>query len=143
MFDRSESPVEARDGQAGVSLVEVVVAMFILGLMSVAVLPLLIGGVQASATNRDLVAANSFAGAELAVLQNDFPNSADNSCASVSAKAGGGLTDPSGSGVTGSIEVGACPGSYPGTVRVVINAYRPDSSKPAVTLSSAILVAAP
>lgn len=128
-------------GQSGISLVEVIIAMFILALMSVATLPLLIGGVKASATNRDLVAANSLAVAQLAALQTAFPNSAANSCGAVRASATGGVTDPSGSAVTATITVGSCPASYPATVPVTIQAFRPGSTRAAVTLDSAILVA--
>lgn len=129
------------NGQAGVSVVEVVVAMFILAVMSVAVLPLMIGAVQASVANRDVVAANSLANAQLANLEVTFPNSSENSCADVAAMAASGITDLSGSGATASITVGACPSSYPGTVAVTVRAFRPNSTNPVVTLASAILVA--
>lgn len=128
--------------QSGISLVEVIIAMFLLALMSVATLPLLIGGVRASAINRDLVAANSLAIAELSALQVAFPNSAANSCAAVQASAASGLTDPSGSRVTATITVGSCPASYPATVPVTVQAFGPGSAQAAVTLDSAILVAA-
>ena len=141
MDSRPESPEPLGDRQAGVSLVEIVVAMFLFAIMSVAVLPLMIGGVQASATNRDLVAVNSLANAQLATLETIFPNSAENSCAAVVAAAASGVADPSGSGATASITVGTCPSSYPATVTVTVQAFRPNSTKPAITLNSAILVA--
>jgi type II secretory pathway pseudopilin PulG len=128
------------DGQAGVGLVEILVAMFLLAVMSVAVLPLMIGAVQASATNRDLVAANSLASARLALLQASFPNSTGNSCAAVVATAATGIADPSGSGATALIKFGSCPSSYPATVTVTVQAFRPNSTKAVVTLDSAILV---
>jgi type II secretory pathway pseudopilin PulG len=123
-----------------VSLVEIVVAMFLFAVMSVAVLPLMIGAVQASVANRDLVAANSLANAQLATLQTAFPNSAENSCAAVLNKAASGTTDPSWGGTT-SITVGACPGTYPATVTVSVQAFRPNTAKAVITLDSAILVA--
>jgi type II secretory pathway pseudopilin PulG len=136
-------PALPSGSQAGISLVEVIIAMFILALMSVAVLPLMIGGVQASATNRDLVAANSLASAQLADLQAAFPNSAVNSCAAVEAKAASGTPDPAASGATASISVGTCPSSYPGTVTVSVKAFRAGYTRAVVTLDSAILVTDP
>lgn len=138
-----ESPEQLRDGQAGVSLVEIVVAMFLFAVMSVAILPLMIGAVQASATNRDLVAINSLANARLATLEATFPNAAENSCAAVAAAAASGIADPSGSGATASVTVGTCPSSYPATVTVTVKAFRSGSAKPAIILNSAILVASP
>lgn len=139
MDSHPESPEQLWDRQAGVSLVEIVVAMFLFAIMSVAVLPLMIGAVQASVTNRDLVAVNSLANAQLATLAATFPNSAENSCADVAAAAGG-IDDPSGSGASAVITVGACPGSYPATVTVTVRAFRPDSTEAAITLVSALLV---
>lgn len=128
------------DGQAGVSLVEIVVAMFLLAVMSVAILPLMFGAVQASATNRDLVAANSFASAQLNALQATFPNSRANSCLEVTSAAANRLSDPSRSGVTASITVGPCPTTFPATVTVTVQAVRPNSTKAVITLVTAILV---
>lgn len=129
--------------QAGVSIVEIVVAMFILAMMSIGVLPLMMGAVSASAGNRDLVAATSLANGQLATLEAAFPNASENSCAAVSAAAATGITDPSGSGATADVVIGECPADYPGTVTVRIDAYRPDSTKPAVELTSEILVVTP
>ncbi len=140
MAGRSECREQLRDRQSGVSLVEIVVAMFLLALMSVAVLPLMIGTVRASATNSELLAADSLANAQLATLQASFPNATANSCAAVSATATSGVADPSGSGATASITFGACPASYPATVKVTVQAYRPDSTKAVITLDSEILV---
>ena len=140
MATRSASREQLGDGQAGVSLVEIVVAMFLFAVMSVAVLPLIVGAVQASATNRDLVAANSLANAQLATLTTSFPSSAENSCTAVVAKSLTGILDPSGSGALASIAVGTCPSSYPATVTVTVRAFRPNSTKAVIILTSAILV---
>jgi hypothetical protein len=126
---------------AGVSVVEIVIAMFVLALMSISVLPLLIGGVQTSAVNSGGVAANALAESELVALQTEFPNAAATACSTVTAKATTGITDPSGSGATADIQVGSCPTTYPGVVSVVVLGYRPGATAPVVTLTSAILVA--
>lgn len=57
----------------GFSLVEVVVAIFLLGLLSLGVLPLLIGGVRLSTENRTTVEATALAEAHLAALRAQFP----------------------------------------------------------------------
>jgi type II secretory pathway pseudopilin PulG len=140
MADEPEAGGELRNREAGVSLIEIVVALFIFALMSMAVLPLFIGAVQASAGNRDLIAANSLASARLAILQASFPNSALNSCATVAASAASNIADPAGSGATASIAFGTCPSSYPAVVTVTVQAFRPNSAKAVVILNSAILV---
>ncbi|HEY3339437.1 MAG TPA: prepilin-type N-terminal cleavage/methylation domain-containing protein [Propionicimonas sp.] len=142
MAGSSESPGHLRDEQSGVSLVEIVIAMFLLALMSVAVLPLVVGAAQASTANRDLLAATTLAGARLATLQAAFPNSTVNSCATVVATAAAAITDPSGGGATASISFGPCPSSYPSTVAVTVKGFRPRSTTAAITLDSAILVSA-
>lgn len=59
----------------GLSLVEVVVAMFLFGIISLAVLPLLIGGISLSTVNRDVVSATTLANDRLAQLRKQFPTS--------------------------------------------------------------------
>ena len=141
MASSAQSSQQPCDGQAGVSLVEIVIAMFILAATSMAILPLMMGAVQASATNRDLLAANAFANARLAMLQAAFPNTAGNSCAAVTATAANDLKDPAASGTTASVTFGACPSSYPATVAVSVKAFRPNSTQAVLSLDSAILVA--
>ena len=124
-------------------MVEIVVAMFILALTSIAVLPLMIGSVQASVSNRDSVAASSLADASLARIQGLFPASRTTSCSEVTAQAVTGITDPSGSGATASVTVGTCPTNYPGAVLVRVQAFRRGSGAAVAVLDSAVLVSAP
>ncbi|MGB3731118.1 prepilin-type N-terminal cleavage/methylation domain-containing protein [Microbacterium sp.] len=72
---------ETRDDD-GVGLIEIVVAMLLLAVLALGVLPLIIQATTASVVNRDLVAANNVATAELARIRADFPNDADraNTC---------------------------------------------------------------
>lgn len=130
---------EGRDGgQAGVSVVEIVVAMLILALMSIAVLPLMIGSVQASAMNRDLVKVGSLASTRLTLLQAAEPAS----CAGLATQAATDLTDAA-SGARAVASVGPCPASYPGVVLVKVEGFRPASSEAVIVLDSAILVSSP
>lgn len=57
----------------GFSLVEVIIALFLFAVISLAVLPLLISGVSMSVANRDVVAATALANERLAQLRDDFP----------------------------------------------------------------------
>jgi type II secretory pathway pseudopilin PulG len=139
----SRPPRATLADQAGVSVVEIIMAMFILAVMSIGVLPLMMGAVGASANNRDLVAATALANAELATIQADFPNTGENSCAAVKAAAATGVTDPSGSGATATISVADCPADYPGTVTVRVEGFRPRTTHASVELASEILVVTP
>lgn len=67
MFPRTED---------GFSLVEVLIAMFLFAVISLAVLPLLISGISLSTVNRDVVAATAVANDRIAQLRDDFPTSA-------------------------------------------------------------------
>ncbi|WP_298861578.1 prepilin-type N-terminal cleavage/methylation domain-containing protein [uncultured Microbacterium sp.] len=58
----------------GVGLIEIVVAMLLLAVLALGVLPLIIQATTASVVNRDLVAANNVATAELAPVRAAFPS---------------------------------------------------------------------
>lgn len=62
-----------RRTEDGFSLVEVIIAMFLLAVLSLAVLPLLIAGTRLSVDNRDTVEATAFADAHLSALRAQFP----------------------------------------------------------------------
>lgn len=71
----------ARTSDSGFSLIEVIIAVLMLGLMAIGMLPLFVGSVQASAGNRSLVAATTLANAQLAGLRAEFGNDrTDASC---------------------------------------------------------------
>ncbi|SBS74122.1 prepilin-type N-terminal cleavage/methylation domain-containing protein [uncultured Microbacterium sp.] len=67
----------------GFSLVEVIIAMFLLAVLSLAVLPLIIGATRLSVDNRDSVEATSLADAHIAALRAQFPTqpTTDTTCA--------------------------------------------------------------
>lgn len=67
----------------GFSLVEVVVAVFLLGLVSLAVLPLIVGVAALSVTNRDTASATGYAQAQIAAIRDEFPLGSSDSCATV------------------------------------------------------------
>lgn len=106
----------------GFSIVEVIIAMFLLAVLALAVLPLVIGATRVSVSNRDLVAAAAFANSQLAPIRADFPNDpvSPTTCSSLRARAATEVADPAGTGLTADILVGTCPTAYPGTVTVVV-----------------------
>ncbi len=58
---------------AGFSMVEIVVAMLLFALLSVAVIPLILGITSLTAKNRDLEAARDAVAADIAQLREDYP----------------------------------------------------------------------
>ncbi len=127
----------------GFSLVEVLIAMFLLAVLALAVLPLLIGAMRTSVTNRDHVAATAFATAQLAALRADFPlEDATTSCADLAARSGTVIVDPAGSGMTAALLLAVpCPGTYPASLPLTITVAQ--SGKELTILPSRIRVAAP
>ncbi|MDQ7991598.1 MAG: type II secretion system protein [Propionicimonas sp.] len=130
-----------RGGQLGFSLIEIVIAMFVLALTAMAVLPLLIGNAKASVENRSTVAATAFAEATLEKIRAEFPTDAESSCATVRTKAATGIDDPAGTGLKAGVTVGSCPAAVPGTVKVTVKVTEPAGTSPLVALATEILVA--
>jgi type II secretory pathway pseudopilin PulG len=129
----------------GFSLVEVIIAMFLLMVLALAVLPLLVGATRVSVSNRDLVGANTFANAQLAPIKSAFPNdpATPTSCAALRSRAATDVPDTAGTGLLADITVGSCPASYPGVVLVTV--VIEDSAEPGralVRLPTRILVSA-
>lgn len=110
--------------------------MFLLAVLSLAVLPLMIGVAEASAGNRTLASANTFANSQIAPIRAAYPTAdSATSCATArSALPSAGFTDPAGTGLSADTTVGTCPGAYPGTLTVTVRVYR--TSEPAKTLVS-------
>ncbi|GAA5097101.1 hypothetical protein GCM10025760_30880 [Microbacterium yannicii] len=120
------------DGQqAGFSLVEMIVAMFLLAVLALAVLPLLIGVTRSGAVNEQVVAANALAAGRLATMRNAFPDDGDNACeggaGSVRDSVQVDVPEPE-SGLLSAVHVGSCPPVFPGTVVVTSCVYEQDAS---------------
>lgn len=128
----------------GFSIIELVIAMFLLAILALAVLPLLIGATKTSAVNRSLVSATTYANAQLAPIRAQFPNdAASTSCAAVAARAATGVVDTA-SGLLADISVSACPASMPGTVTVTASVYKAGAAaNPLTTIPTKIVVTAP
>lgn len=63
--------------EEGFSLVEVIIAMFLLAVLSLAVLPLIIRASSLSTANQDTVSAIGVASAQLSAVRAAFPNDPD------------------------------------------------------------------
>lgn len=136
----------------GFGLIEVIVAMFLLLLISVGVLPLLIGVTQASVSNKTLVAATTLASGQLAPIRATFTNDATGTtCSSGSGPtrlqtaAATAVAGPTGSGLSYDIEVDPCPtvsSAYPAAVGVEVRVYKTGSSSQVLaTLTTKVMVA--
>lgn len=124
----------------GFSLVEVIIAMFMLSVLAIAILPLVIGATQLSASNRDITAATAFANAQLSPVRDAFPLNAltPATCSAVQTYAASDVPGPE--GLVADIVIGSCPATYPGTVTVDV--YVTKGLETVVHLPTRILVAA-
>lgn len=103
-----------RESEDGLGLIEIVVSMFLLALTALALLPLLIQGVQASAKNSTTASAT-----QLVSQQVEQARQAATTCQSLRTfglAAVASVTDPRGVVLQPVRTVGTCPASYPGTV---------------------------
>jgi len=108
----------------GFSMVEIVISIFLVGLLSLAVLPLILGLTQSSVANRGLLEATAFAKDELAKIEDDYPatpGAGATSCTVLSARAANPPAIHPENGMEAVLTVGACPGTYPGSVPVKIS----------------------
>jgi Tfp pilus assembly protein PilV len=121
----------------GVGLIEIVVAMLLLAVLAIGVLPLLLQATTASVVNRDLVAANNAATAELAPIRAEFPNSPTNAktCADLAPYAHAKATSSSGFDTERTI---SCSGAGTGTVTVKV--YRGTETTPIVSIITKVMV---
>jgi type II secretory pathway pseudopilin PulG len=113
----------------GFGMVEIVVSMFILAVLSLALLPVMVQGLQQSANNATLATANQLVNDRVRAAQSQAPV-----CVNVATVAGTKtLVDARGVPLSAATTVGACP-SGTGTVSVSVVVTRTDTG---ATLSKA------
>jgi type II secretory pathway pseudopilin PulG len=133
--------VDHRETADGLSIVELIIAMFLLAVVALALLPLLVGVTRTTATNKELVAATSLANAQVAAIRAQYPNdSSTSACGALAqsivhlktgADAAGitlaspqplvaGIPGPAGSGLTARVSTSTCPAAMPGTVTMTV-----------------------
>lgn len=113
------------DREHGFSMVEIVISMFLLGILSLAVLPLIFGLTQRSVENRGLLAATALANGELAKIAADFPSEPGfaSHCSELAARASAPPAEDTVNGLQATLTVGACPAdatAYPASVPVLV-----------------------
>jgi prepilin-type N-terminal cleavage/methylation domain-containing protein len=122
--------------ETGFSLVELIIAMFVLAVVSLAVLPLLVGTARARVENRGLLTATAFANDRLAELQADYPATPGDdstSCAALRAlQANPPAVDPA-TGLVARLSVGTCPATFPASVPVTVTVSEGGEDVTAVT----------
>ncbi|WP_150307836.1 type IV pilus modification PilV family protein [Planctomonas psychrotolerans] len=104
------------DGDAGFGMIEIVVSMFLLGILAIAFLPLLVTSMTTTATNTSFASASQLVGQQL-----DAARALGPTCAAVQAfddTLPAPTTDPRGVEYQPRRAVSPCPSSFPGTVPV-------------------------
>lgn len=120
----------------GFSLVEVIIAMFLFGLLSLAVLPLLIGVTLRSAENREQLSATAYANERMASIQATYPSTpgtTTTSCAALRALGTALPTVDSASGFRATVSVGTCPATFPASIPVTVTVTKGTKTLSAVT----------
>lgn len=117
----------------GLGIAEILVAMLMLAILSLATLPVLINGIKQSAANTTQATANQLANKqmELAILQGP-------TCAGITTYVGASVpsvTDALGTLLQISQTAGPCPATFPGTRSITVTVTRADTG---VTLVQAV-----
>ena len=104
------------DRESGVGLIEIVISLFLLALLAMAFFPVLVQGMKTSVLNAKIATASQFVGQQL-----DIVRTLPDNCAAIAAfddTAVATVADSRGNNFQPYRLVGACPGSYPGVVKV-------------------------
>jgi prepilin-type N-terminal cleavage/methylation domain-containing protein len=125
-------------GNAGFSLVEIVVAMFVLAALSLALVPALILGIKQSATNAVLAAASNLATARLDVAVAQSPTCT--ALANFAATSVPNVVDSHGVILHVTQTLGACPSFYPGTVAFTVAVSRLDTAATLISATTLLYV---
>ena len=116
--------IQLRPEDAGIGLVEVILAMLLLVITALGVLPLLMVSSKLAVVNRDMLAATGFANSRLSTIRDAFPDSADSSCAQVATHNASNISDPAGTALIADVIVDACPSVYPDAMTVRARSVR-------------------
>jgi Tfp pilus assembly protein PilV len=116
----SASPRRLRDPEEGLGLIEIVVSMFLIGLLSIALLPLVIQGLTLTSTNVTRATATKLVNERMELARAQGAGSS--ACSGLSTLAGQTVTptvDQRGVSLQSAMTV-TCPTVYPGTAKVVV-----------------------
>ena len=121
-YPTTASPAES---EAGFSLVEIVVAIFVLAGLSLSLIPVLVSGIRQTASNSVLALATHVVSTRMESAQVQLPT-----CEAVMAFAASAVPEiQTISGATLRVQqvLDACPSQYPGTVRLKVAVVRTDT----------------
>ncbi len=127
-----------RSDDAGFGLIEIVVAMFMLAVLSLTFLPILIQGIKQSGENGTRATATQ-------IVQHQMENARAQSgdCSDVGLLTGTTtVTDTRNVVLVTTVVIGACPSSYPGTVQVTATVKKQGSSQTLASASTLVFVGA-
>jgi type II secretory pathway pseudopilin PulG len=141
----SDTAITPLDGERGFGMVEIIISMFLLGLLAMFFLPVLITSLQVSASNSTMAVA-----AQLASGQLEEARAKGSHCSEL-------IIPPGSSVVLGTLQAnganlevrrvrGTCPTvatAYPTTISLQVAVWRPGGSKAIVEANTLILVTAP
>ena len=129
---------EERSKDEGFTLIEVLIAMLLLAILSLALLPSLIGILKTSVRNVSVATATQFVNKNLVDAR-----TIGTTCAGIQsfgAAVIGPLTDNRGVTFSTTRTVGPCPTTYPGTVKVSITVMSSNSLQAVATGSTLVIV---
>jgi len=122
--DPSRSHVAVRADQ-GIGLVEIVICIFLIGLLAIAFIPLFVQGMQLAARNATIASATQIANEQLEIARGTAT-----SCAAFVGAGGYGASTPPvaidarGNSYQATRTVGSCPAIYPGIVQVSVSVVK-------------------
>ncbi|MDI2098549.1 hypothetical protein [Ruicaihuangia caeni] len=127
---------------SGIGLIEIVVSIFLLGLLAISALPLIINGMTTSQRTATLSTASQLVSSELERVR---ALGAPLACGTVTALAGSApvVTDTRGVQYQPTVSVGACPGSYPGTIAVSVRVTDASNGDELARAATSVLVEQP
>ena len=129
---------EERGTDEGFTLIEVLIAVLLLAILSLALLPSLIGILKTSVRNVSVATATQFVNNNLVQAR-----TAGTTCAGIQAFGSaviGPLTDTRGVTFSTTRTVGPCPATYPGTVTVSVTVMSSNSLQAVATGSTLVIV---
>lgn len=116
----AERSRDARDAEAGLGLIEIVVSMFLIGLLAISLLPLIVQSLTLTSTNARLATATQVVSARIDLARAQVASSG--SCAGLTTLAAQTIppiVDERGNTLQATMTA-VCPAVYPGTAHVVI-----------------------
>lgn len=126
---------KVRTADAGFGMIEVIVSLFILGLIAVAVVPILVQGLRLSIANAVVATATQLANQQVEQVRGTAL------CSAVTGATA--TTSAQHVPLKASRTVGSCPSTYPGTVSVSVAVTRTDTNAVVASASTLVFVTGP